>query len=89
MGSVPVLSEDNVLEMRCEDIDGLDYGIAVFDGERAPWAEVSLDVDHQENVFIIDLKVSHTQNFTLTAIRNFLSNALNGCQRPKRDPCGA
>jgi len=41
VGSVPVLSEDNVLEMRCEDIDGLDYGIAVFDGERALWTSIT------------------------------------------------
>ena len=63
--SVPVLGEDDVLEMLRGAVDGVDDGIAVGNGERAAGAEVVLHVDDQEDVGGSDLHLFSIQNISV------------------------
>ena len=54
LGGVPVLGEDNVVELFCEGVDEGDYGVAVFDGQCSARHEVVLDVDDEEGVGGLD-----------------------------------
>ena len=62
VGSVPVLGEDDVLEMLGGAMDGLDDGVAIGNGERATGAEVVLHVDDEKDVVWSDLHWSEMNN---------------------------
>lgn len=55
LGGVPVLGEDDVVELFCEGVDEGDYGVAVWDGQCAAGHEVVLDVDDEECVGGLEL----------------------------------
>ncbi len=55
VGGVPVLGEDDVLEVLRGAVDRVDDGIAVGNGERPAGAEVVLHVDDEEDVVGSDL----------------------------------
>jgi len=50
VGCMPVLDENDVLEMLGGAMNGFDDGIAVGDGERTAGAEIILNVSHEEDV---------------------------------------
>ena len=50
MGAVPVLGEDDVLELRSDAVNDGDHGIAVRHGQSAAGAEIVLHVDDEEDV---------------------------------------
>jgi hypothetical protein len=52
---VPVLGEDDVLEMPRRSMDWLDNSVAVGNGECSAGAEVILYVDHDQDVLMCDL----------------------------------
>jgi hypothetical protein len=55
VGGVPVLGEDDVLEMPRRSMDWLDNSVAVGNGECSAGAEVILYVDHDQDVLMCDL----------------------------------
>ena len=61
IGRVPVLRENDMLELTRDMLNGRDHLVARGNGQRATGAEIALHVDDEKNIVLID---SH---------RNFLS----------------
>ena len=60
VGGVPVLGEDDVIEVCSGAVNGGDDGVAVGDGQGAAGAEVILHVDDDEGVGGGDLHLVKT-----------------------------
>ncbi len=54
VGWVPVLGEDDVLEVRGESVDDGDDCVSIGNGEPPAGAEVALDVDEEQKVGGLD-----------------------------------